>query len=336
MEKVRRVASRHDLNYPTAIMSQGWSDGFQSTGPLSVKSCDLSIVMATHNASGVIARSLAALFAQGAVERVEVIVADSSTDDTPSIAQQFPGLRLLHFDESLTVPELRGRGIAAACGSVIAILDPFSIVAPNWISEVIAAHGACPHPVIGGAVDLHDASTQTLFAWAGYLNEYGLFMPPIKRGATNIVPGCNVSYKRTALFDGDRPRFEVFWKTFVNWEIQSGGVPLWLAPDVLVRLSKPVPFTDFLTSRFDHGRCFAGMRRSGWSWPQRLLRALTAPALPLIMSWRLGHVCWVKGRNRQKLIGTAPLQILLFSIWAAGEGWGYLRGTGRSCRRLFY
>jgi hypothetical protein len=36
------------------------------------------------------------------------------------------------------------------------------------------------------------------------------------------------------------------------------------------------------------------------------------------------------------LIATLPLQILLFGMWAAGEGWGYLRGTGRSCRRLFY
>jgi len=304
------------------------------TGP--VESSDLSIVMATHNASAVIAQSLGALFQQPAIEGVEVIIADSSTDDTLSIADTFPGVRLLHFDEPLTVPELRGRGIAAAGGSVIAILDPFAIVASNWIREVITAHDTCPSLIIGGAVDLHDAENQTLAAWAIYLNEYGLFMPPLEGGATNIVPGCNVTYKRAALFDGDRPRYHVFWKTFANWEIEGGGSPLWLAPRVLVSLFKPVRFVEFLTSRFDHGRCFAGMRPSVRGWPERLLRAATAPVLPLIMGWRWGRVCWAKRRNRRILLATLPLQILLFGMWAAGEGWGYLRGPGPSCRRLFY
>jgi hypothetical protein len=114
-----------------------------------VNSSDLSIVMATHNASAVIARSLGALFEQTGIEGVEVIIADSSTDGTGSIAQRFPGLRLLHFDEALTVPELRGRGIAAAGGSVIAILDPFAIVA-ELDREVIAAHNVTDLIIGGG------------------------------------------------------------------------------------------------------------------------------------------------------------------------------------------
>ena len=109
------------------------------------------------------------------------------------------------------------------------------------------------------------------------------------------MPGCNVSYKRAALFDGDRPRYEVFWKTFVNWEIQAGGSPLWLAPRVLVRLSKPVPFTDFLTSRFDHGRCFAGMRPSArWTGRSGCFARRPRPRCRLIMWWRWGRVCWAK------------------------------------------
>jgi len=33
---------------------------------------------------------------------------------------------------------------------------------------------------------------------------------------------------------------------------------------------------------------------------------------------------------------TLPAQILLFSVWAWGEAWGYLRGTGQTCEQLFY
>jgi glycosyltransferase involved in cell wall biosynthesis len=299
------------------------------------QSPDLSVVVASHNAGAVMAKCLEALSRQAGADRAEVIVADSSTDETPVIVGRFACVRLLHFDEPLTIPELRGRAIAAARGGIIAILDPFAIAAENWIGAVLSAHASCASPVIGGAVDLDDEEHQTLVAWALYINEYGLFMTPISPGPTNIVAGCNASYKRAALFDGDTPRYGVFWKTLVNWRIQ-GVMPLHLAPDVVVRLSKPVPFRHFLASRFDHGRCFAAMRPDGVGWPARLVRAAAAPLLPPLFLWRWGRAYWSKGRNRAKLIATLPLQLLLFSVWAGGEACGYLAGGGRSCRRLFY
>lgn len=293
-------------------------------------------MVATHNASAVIVDCLTALCAQQDIQNSEIIVADSSSDDTPHLIGKFPDVRLLHFDQPLTVPELRGRGIAVARGGVIAILDPFSIVGVRWKRELLQAHTDHSPLVIGGAVELHQAVSRTLFAWALYINEYGLFMPPVAGGDVGIVPGCNVSYKRTALFDGDRPRFGVFWKTFVNWDLQAAGSALWLAPEVLVELSKPVPFGDFLLSRFDHGRCFAAMRGAEWRWPRRLFHATASPVLPLVMVWRWSRTFWAKRRYRQKLLFTLPLQLLLFGFWAAGECWGYLAGRGRSCRRLFY
>jgi len=296
-----------------------------------VQPSPLSIVIATHNVAAVIAHALDALCAQPGIERSEIVVADSSRDETPEIVRTFSGVRLLHFDEPLTLPELRGRGIALTRGQIIAIVDPFAIVAPDWRAAVLAAHERCPHPVIGGAVDLHEPARRSLIAWALYVNEYGMFMPPVNGGAATIVPGCNVSYKRGALFDGETPRYPVFWKTFVNWELEAAGSPLWLAPEILVRLWKPIPFGSFLSSRFDHGRCFAGMRGSRWSLSRRWFRAGTAVALPLLLLWRSSGVYWAKGRHRGQLVATLPLQAMLFGVWALGEA-----GTGRSCRRLFY
>jgi hypothetical protein len=296
----------------------------------------LSVVIATHNVAPVIGQTLAALCAQSGIERGEIIVADSSDDETPEVVRTFSGVRLLHFDAPLTLPELRGHGIAAARGRIVAIVDPFAIVADDWRAMLLAAHARIPNPVIGGAVDLHENARGSLAAWAIYINEYGMFMPPAPAGAAAIVPGCNVSYKRAALFDGDTPRHPVFWKTFVNWELEAAGSPLWLAPEILVRLWKPVPFGSFLASRFDHGRCFAGMRGAQWDVTRRCLRAATAAALPGLLLWRWSRVYWAKGRFRGKLLATLPQQIALFGVWALGEAAGYLAGTGRSCRRLFY
>lgn len=296
----------------------------------------LSVVIATHNASAVIAECLAALMAQRTAV-VEIIAADSSTDGTDRIVRErFPTVTLLHFDEALSLPRLRARGIQAARGEVVAILDPYSIADRGWSEAVIAEHRSRPNVVIGGTVDLDGPKTQGYRAWAQYINEYGMFMPPMPEGALELLAGSNVSYKRAALMDGVALEDDEFWKTFVNERVDAGGSALWLAPEVRIALKKPIPFDDFFRTRFDHGRCYAGMRVAGKSWRERWFRAATAPLLPFILLWRTGSRYWSKGRHRDKLVLTLPLQLLLFGNWALGELIGYLFGPGTCCKRLFY
>jgi glycosyltransferase involved in cell wall biosynthesis len=290
----------------------------------------VSVVVAAHDAERTIGRCLDALVRQPGLDDAEVIVASSSTDGTDSIVQRFPFVRHLRFPGPLNVAELRGRAIAEAKGAVIAVLDPYSIVGEGWLAALRRAHEERPELVVGGPVDLADAERRGLLEWALYINEYGMFLPPMDSGPRDLLAGSNVSYKRAALFDGALPRYPTFWKTLAN---QDAG-PLWLAAGAVVALDKPVPFGDFLRTRYHHGRCFAGMRRVGRG--ERILRALTAPLLPAVFLWRWGSAYLGRGRNRSKLFATAPLQVLLFGTWALGELVGYLRGPGRSCRRLFY
>lgn len=297
----------------------------------------LSIVVATHDASNVIATCLDALLRQEDSPEIEIIVADSSRDGTDRIVRErYPQVQVLHSDESLPVPELRGLGIAMAKGSIIALLDPYSVAAPEWSRQVVAAHGRHVSPVIGGVVGLHEPCERSLLAWALYFNEYGLFMPPVQAGPATIVPGSNVSYKRSALFDGDRPRHPVFWKTFVNWESERQGHPPWLEPSIRIDLNKPIAFRDFLATRYLHGRCFAGMRIAGRSWPERVARAMTTPLLPALQLARWTRGIWPKRAERSRYLLSMPLQLLLFASWAWGECCGYLLGTGDTCRRLHY
>jgi glycosyltransferase involved in cell wall biosynthesis len=297
----------------------------------------LSIIIAGRNCSAVIHQCLAALEAQPEREQFEVIVADSSTDGTAAVIRQhFPWVHLRHFDRPLTLPELRGRALAVAQGDILAILDPYSIVAPDWTAELLKAHSERPEPVIGGSVELFQAEQQSLAAWTLYFNEYGMFMPPATAGPTPILPGSNISYKRPALGDLGRFETESFWKTFANWESEAAGQPLWLAPAVKVYLHKPIPLSAFFRSRFAHGRCFAGMRVAGAGRGQKLFRALTTPFLPALLWYRWAGVYWPKKRRRRQFLLTLPGQWLLFTNWAAGELWGYLFGPGQSCNKLYY
>jgi glycosyltransferase involved in cell wall biosynthesis len=297
----------------------------------------VSIVIGSHNPGKAMELCLEALVAQGGISAAEIIVADSSRDGTDEmIGERFPTVRLLHFEAPLTVPELRGHGIAAAGGEIVAILDPYSVVESGWLTAVMEAHRRYANWIIGGLVDLYVPSERTLVDWAVYINEYGMFMPPMDSAEMEILPGSNITYKRQALFDGERPRWPVFWKTFANWEAEAAGSALRLAPEMVVRLYKPVSFGDFLRTRFHHGRCFAGMRGSQGSSRERVFRAVTGPLIPFILLWRWGGRYWLKKRHREKFLLTMPLQLLLFGNWALGEMAGYLWGAGKSCDMLFY
>jgi glycosyltransferase involved in cell wall biosynthesis len=297
----------------------------------------LSIVIAVNDAASVIGECLSALERQEGRALVEIIVSDSSTDDTPRIVRErFPSVQLLHSDRPLSLPDLRGKGIAIARGEVIAIIDAYSIVDDGWVVKTLAAHDTHPHVVIGGSVDIHEAC-RSLAGWTIYINEYGMFMPPVRYGETWILPGSNIAYKRRALFDeGGRARFETFWKTFANWDLEAAGQPLLLVPGMGVRLRKPIPFFDYLRTRIDHGRCFGGMRVASRPMGERIVRAAACPLVPFVLLFRWGREYVRKGRRLDMFVLTLPLQLLLFGAWAVGEFVGSLRGPGRACTRLFY
>jgi glycosyltransferase involved in cell wall biosynthesis len=293
----------------------------------------VSVVIASHNAVGVIADCLAALQRQQVRQMVEVIVADSSTDGTADlIRQRFPDVRLFQFSSPLTLPQLRGAAIAEAGGELIAILDPHCIVDEGWLEELLRLHAVRPEPVIGGAVELELAGGQTMGRWATYLCEYSAFMPPLEEGAAVELTGNNIAYKRQALGNTAALRESGFWKTFFNRQLKTEGQQLWNAPSLVVKLRKPIPVAEFFRSRYHHGRCFAAMR---FGRP-RPLRAIGSPLLPFLALWRQARGFWPKHRHRAKFLAALPLLFLFHSSWAWGEFWGYLCGPGRSCNRLFY
>jgi glycosyltransferase involved in cell wall biosynthesis len=296
-----------------------------------------SVIIASHNAETVISTCLTRLEQQGDSSILQIIVADSSTDSTPELVEKlFPSVQLLRFNEPLPLPELRGHGIAQAKGCIIAILDPYSMVAPDWLEQLTRAHTQRKHPVIGGTVDLFEAEQCGLLVWAQYISEYGMFMSPLNAGEIEILPGSNISYKREALFDGERPRFGVFWKTFVNAELEQPGTGLWQAPDIKVALWKPVRFGSFFLTRFAHGRCYAGMRCANSGILLRFLRLLSTLIVPFLLQYRWGKRYWSKNSYRGKFILTLPLQFILFVCWSAGEFTGYLAGPGKCCGKLYY
>ena len=114
----------------------------------------VSVVIASHNCAAMICQCLTALEAQAGREQAEVILVDASTDGTSElVSQSFPWVRVLRPPGNLTIPYLRGEGIAAASGDILAVLDPYCIVDQGWLKELLKVHAVRPEVAIGGSVE---------------------------------------------------------------------------------------------------------------------------------------------------------------------------------------
>jgi glycosyltransferase involved in cell wall biosynthesis len=288
----------------------------------------LSVIIASIDAIEKLKSCLEALNKQSKDKNIEIIACAYCDENLlQDVKGLFPQVEFIHFLEKSTLPQLWGAGITRASGQIIAITDSTCIISENWISSILKAHES-QHPVIGGAVET--AELNKWVDWAAYFCEYGQFMYPLKQGVVNVLPGNNISFKRWALDEGREFVQDGFWKTYWCRKLQEKGYELISEPTILIYYNKTYDFIPFLIRRFRHGRCFGGMRNEQISLLKRSVYALGSPILPFIFLTRIIKVIISKKRFLIEFMFSFPITVLAIGMWALGELWGYVFGTGKS------
>jgi glycosyltransferase involved in cell wall biosynthesis len=101
----------------------------------------VSVVIPTHDRSGLLALALRSALSQLDVELEVIVVDDGSTDDTSGVVAGFgdPRIRLIRHDVPQGVSAARNRGIAEARGAWIAFLDDDDLWAPEKLASQLQA-----------------------------------------------------------------------------------------------------------------------------------------------------------------------------------------------------
>src|SRR5438093_1002668 len=99
----------------------------------------LSVVVASVNGLPYLDECLEAL-AENAPE-AEVIVADSTDEATRAhVRERWPAVKLITFDEQMTVPELRAAGVFASTAPDVALIEDHCLVRNGWAQRIVADH----------------------------------------------------------------------------------------------------------------------------------------------------------------------------------------------------
>jgi hypothetical protein len=233
-------------------------------------------------------------------------------------------IRWLETAADASVPARRSLGAAQAAGDVVAFLE--DTVAPNssWIAAVRSLHAAHANAsAIGGTLQLDPGLPSGASALA--LLDAGRF---VRRANTSEVsdalPGCNFSFKRSALEKLGTLAGEPLREAEAIPELLAASAEVRLESDMSALLVAGDASGQRLGSRFHHGRLYGG-RRAG-SPGLRALRALLAPLLPLVLLWRCHEIA---RREALPSLGSlwwhaTPLAI----AWSLGEAVGSLFGPG--------
>jgi hypothetical protein len=210
-------------------------------------------------------------------------------------------------------------------GQILLLTEGRMVPSKHWAATLGEAHTTHPKaPAIGGPINHNPASR---FDDGVFFCEYGLHVPP-EDGVTREISGANASYKGWAVEQCrdlvDSAAWEPFWHRRL-------GQPLLKAGAAVVWYRNSLTLRQFLRQRFHYGRWFAAERIRG---PQRFLHAAVSPALPFLLTFRLGRLAFARG-HAGRYLSALPWILPFQTAWAAGEFCGYVFGRGTSNRQVF-
>ena len=271
---------------------------------------------------------------------IECIVVLRETMGEPRYWQQrYPSVIFLHSPEE-PVPLRRQRGIAVAAGDVVGILEDTSWPDPDWCAAVRSTFIDMQIAAAGGPVQI--AATLPSRCQALGWSEYGRFAPrhdliahsragpiPDTPIVASRVPGNNMAFRRTNLIAALRGEVNGLFEDSVCAKMLAAGHQVVFQPRMLVTYSACDRYNMALSTRFSHGRIYAGMQLQKQTLLKRTIHVAKATLLPIVLSVRT----MVEMINSKAVIARLSVLFwvtLMHSAWAMGEAIGAVAGLGKS------
>jgi glycosyltransferase involved in cell wall biosynthesis len=276
-----------------------------------------SVIIPSYNSAQTILECLRSVCSQEAAFEYEVIVADSSDDDTPAlIATHFPQVRLIRFEQRTDAGSARNAAIRQARGEILLFTDADCIVPLDWVSQMVSAHQTHTYPVVGGSV--LNGNPDSAVSLALYVKEFGEYLPSMKAGVVHSLPTCNLSYRREIFeqhggYDG---RYFPQEDYLFHWLLGKAGVEIYFDPAITVKHIHRQQVSAYLRHCYRFGVVTSQILKvvdyPGHFFVRRVyLAPLFIPFLPYI---KFVRTCWRVVRVSPGLLFRHPIELPLLAL----------------------
>ncbi len=295
----------------------------------------LSVILTTPDSYNTVRATVNYLRAQTVAERLELVLvapSRSSLGVDPSDLAGFCRWRIVEVGRVRSIGSANAQGIREATAPIVALAEDHAFPVPGWAEALITAHRG-PWAAVGSVIR-NPNNPRSVIAWADCLIGFGEYLPPIRSGPVERLPGNNSSYKRELLMAyGSRLDALMESETLIHQDLRRQGYQIYLDADAQVLHLNFERLRPFVTVKYLSGRVYGASRASEWSPLRKLLCACATPLIPLIRYRRL-KPHWDACRT----VVTLPRGTMLVAwcgliISAVGELVGCCFGVGASVER---
>ncbi|MBN1464862.1 glycosyltransferase [candidate division KSB1 bacterium] len=162
------------------------------------KSMLVTVILPSYNQKHVIFDALDSVLRQKTNFPYEVIVVESSGDDTAElIRQRYSSVKVIELSERAFPGTARNHAIRVARGEYLAFTDTDCIVKDDWLQELVNSHRR-GYRVVGGRV--LNGTPRSIAGTIDYLLEFSEFIKSKETTDNTHFGTCNLSFAKT-VFD---------------------------------------------------------------------------------------------------------------------------------------
>ena len=298
----------------------------ESTSP------DMSVVMVSLDSYERIRLTIAALRAQTAKRRLEIVIVAPSREvlnlDEADL-QEFLSFQVVETGPIRSTGGAIAAGFQRAHAPVVAYAEEHSYPFPTWAEALLLAHKK-PWGAVGAAIV--NANPGTIISWANLFTDFGPSVDPALGGVTSHLAWHHGSYKRELLSGYETEQLQSFLETegFLHQALQDRGYQLYFEPAAKSNHVNVSTIFSLIRCEFVGGRLFgaARVRHNKWSMARRLLYILGSPLIPVLRLRRTLQEVRRAGQFDKLFPQILPSMLTALVAHCLGEISGYALGAG--------
>lgn len=252
-----------------------------------------------------------------------IVVAQKDARRETLFQKKYPWVRLIQAERTIPGGHFRNIGVQQASGKFLAFFEDHVLLHADYLKNLATALDK-GYDIVGGSVS--NGNPERISSWVQYFCEYHKWLPCLKGGTRNDLPGSNFVCQKQVLqklgaFSEERFKLESHFFT----KAKKNGFTLFFAPDVRTSHFNERRAMFFSRKRFQYGRLYAARR--GFSLPKRLLYTCFSPLIAVLEYLRIFNHARHGKTYLKKFFLCSPQLLLTLFIWMGGECTGYLFGA---------
>jgi hypothetical protein len=298
---------------------------------------EMSVVLVSLDSFERIRATMAALKAQTAKRRLEVVIVAPSKEALnleDGEVQDFRSFQIVEVGPIRSTGGAIAAGFRRAQAPVVVYAEEHSYPLPTWAEALLRAHEK-PWGAVGPAI-LNDNPT-TIVSWANLFTDFGPSVHAALGGVATHLAWHHTSYKRGLLSGYPKEQLQNYLETegLLHQALQERGFQLYLEPAAKSSHVNVSTIPSLIQCEFVGGRLFgaARMRHHRWSIGRRLLYILACPLIAIVRMRRTLREVRRAGQLDDLFPRILPSMLAAVVAHCLGEISGYAFGAGNAAWR---